>query len=287
VHCFDKFGLLQHFQIPLGTLLHFLEAVYDDYDHMPFHNWNYAVDSTQFLFWELVLSSDSCKWEKLDLLILVVATICHDIGKNRRRQVANEKAAFPLSILYPDAPVLGIFHCSAAVAVLSQPNCNIIATLTPEQTTEFWSGFIECILAADLSQHSKLLSEAEGKLRTTNLAYDMSSPSGKALVMKLLMKCALVSHVARVFGQNEAWAAFLCEEAVPTNYESGDEGGTSAVMQIDAKSIARAQIKQMNDDCAPMFHVVSKMVPSLQIITDKLMVNLAMWKGIAPGEQDE
>jgi hypothetical protein len=290
VHCFDKFGLLEHFQIPLGTLLHFLDAIYDDYDHMPFHNWNYAVGGAEFLFWELVVSSEACRWEKLDLLILIVTTICHDVGKNRRQQVTNEKAAFPLSILYPDAPVLGLFHCSATIAVLNKPNCNIIATLTPEQTTEFWSGFVECILAADPSQRPKLLSEAkeaERRLRPSPGSYDMSSPSGKALVMKLLVQCALMSSVGRLFGQNEPWARFLCEAAVPGSYGYEDEGGTSAAMQIDAKSIARAQVKYMNEYCAPMFQVVSKMIQPLQTITDKVMVNLAIWKKLAKDGQDD
>jgi len=275
IHFFEKFGLLTHFHITIGTMLRFLEEVYSEYAHVPFHNWNYAVGATQFLFSMLVLTIPAIKWEKLDLLVLLVAAICHGMGKHRRRVITNTKATFPLSILFPDAPVVQIFHCTAATDVLSKPSCDILADLTPEQQSEFWSGFIDCILSTDKSHHAKLLSEAEGRLRASNGAYDTANPAGKLLLMKLLVNCATVSGIGRAFSVSQPWARFLFEEAV-----SRPAGSDQAPLGTVAKTVANAQVKMMDEFCAPMFHVVARMVQPLQVVTDKIMVNVAVWKGL-------
>jgi GAF domain-containing protein len=283
VHFFEKYGLLQHFHITLGILLHFLEAAYNEYDNIPFHNWNCAVSSTQLLFWELTALSGAVQWEKVELLGLLVAGICHDCGHHHRRIVANEKAAFPLSLLYGDAPVLESFQCASAVKLLSDPKCNILASMEREDVAEFWSILIECILATDRARHKKLLDEAKKQLRAGDGACDTVSRSGRLLLMKLLMKSATVAPVARALDLKAPWSTFLIEEAVPKVDTSADEGLGAATKEIDAKGIAAAQVKFMDDFCMPLFDTVGRMVQPLQVVSERVRANLAIWKGFLEG----
>jgi hypothetical protein len=179
------------FQIPLGALLRFLAAAFREYRDIPFHNWNSAVDPAQFAFWELSLAREALQLDKL------VAAICHDIEHEGRDAVANDKAAIPLLILSPDEPVLQTMHCSATVKLPSQPNCNIIAGLDAEQASLFWAMLVDCIFGPDVGYHQKLLDEAEAKLKAGNGAFDVGSPAGKMLLMRLLVKCAVTALVAR------------------------------------------------------------------------------------------
>jgi GAF domain-containing protein len=277
-HFFEKYDLLQHFHITVGVLLHFLEAAYNEYNHIPFHNWNCAVSSTQLLFWEVTVLSEAVQWEKVELLALLVAGICHDCGRHHRSHVANEKAAFPLSLLYADSPVLESFHCASVIKLLSDPKCNILASMENEVVTEFWSLLIECILATDRAQHKKLLDEAEAKLRAGDGVYDTASRDGKLLLMKLLVKSATVAPVARALDLKAPWSSFLIEEALPKVSRSADQGLAAAIEELSPKGIAAAQMQFMDDFCVPLFETVAKVVEPLATVSESVRANLAIWR---------
>lgn len=278
IHFFDQFDLLQIYQISVGTMLRFLGAVHNEYRRVPFHNWNYAVSATQFIFYELTLGKANLGiFNKLELFVLLVAGICHDMGHSGKTNMFNEKAQTPLNILYKDQPIMETFHCSSTIKVLAQPNCNLVASLDNEQLSAFWSMLIECILATDMTQHQKLIDEAEAKIEP-NGSFDAKSPANKLLLMKLLVKCAADACVARVLDFKGTWASSLVEAAVP-RFDSKSEERMAAIASQDTdKAVAQRQIEYMKDTAVPLFTILGRMVPSLQPIGEQVQFNLAMWK---------
>ena len=280
IHFFDKFDLLTTFQVSLGTMLRFLGAVYNEYHQIPFHNFNFAVSATQFVYYEIREGKLNLSLNKLELFVLLVACICHDMGHSGRTNTFNAKAQTPLSILYKDQPVMETFHCSSAIKVLSQPTCNILSGMNEEQLTNFWTFLIECILSTDMSQHQKIIEEAEAKLAQGEGQFDLKNPQKRILLLKLLVKGASNATVARNFDPSEPWASHLCEEAMPHIDSNADE---TAILANDSDvAVAKAQVEYIQNICVPLFTTLGRINSGLQSVGDQVRVNLAKWKEIAP-----
>lgn len=270
MHFFESLDIMQEFQITVGTMLRFLGAAYKEYHHIPFHNWNHAVDSTQFVYYEIILGqiNKDQQFTKLELFVLLVAAICHDMGNNGRTMF-NEKAQTPLSILYKDQSVIETFHCQSSIKVLSTPNCNIVQNLDSQNLRDFWTMLFECILSIDETQHQKIIDEAESKLGQSGGQFDRNVQTNRIILMKLLLKCAVRGQSARVFDVNQPWAPFICEEAIPI-----DEKRYSST----ATDIAKRQAEYIDKSCVPLFTTLIRIVPGLQPIGDQVRMNLASWK---------
>lgn len=285
IHFFDKFDLLTTYQVSLRTLMNFLGAVYNEYHHIPFHNFNFAVDATQFVFFELMQGDLASCFNKLELLVLLISCICHDMGHTGRLSSLNEKAQSPLNILYKEQPVMETFHCSALINIMAIPKNNIIAEMDDEHQTNFWTYVFDCILATDMGQHKKIIEEAEAKLNNSNGSFDLKNPQNKQLLLKLLVKCAVHSGVARVFDPKQSWSCYLSEEAFPeVSHYSGD---TVVSAKDNDVLVAKCQIEYVQNYCVPLFTILGRMMPELQTLGNQVRINLAKWKEISNDNEDK
>jgi hypothetical protein len=80
-------------------MLRFLVKVQAKHANVPFHSWDSAVDSLQFLFYLLSLMRGS--WEPWERLGMVIAILCRDLGGERPSSSAGEA----MSLLYGDRPL--------------------------------------------------------------------------------------------------------------------------------------------------------------------------------------
>ncbi|KAK8844896.1 hypothetical protein M9Y10_021067 [Tritrichomonas musculus] len=278
IHFFEEFDLLSTFKISVGTLLRFLGTVYDAYLHVPFHNFNFAVDTTQFIFYELSVSKLASTFSKLELLVLLVACICHDIGYSNRSYALNTKAQVAFSALYKDQPVLEIFDCSSIINILSKPTCNILSGMDNSQLTEFWRLLIDIILANDVSNRMKLVSEIDLKLHRSNGEFDLSDQQSREMLLKLLVKCATHANLARAFDPSKSWSISVAEESLP-RVDSRAEETFVTINDSDIK-VANEQVKFIESTYAPLFGTLGNVVADLKLIEKQVLENLEKWKEI-------
>lgn len=276
VHFFEQFDLLSTFKISVGTLLRFLGAVYNQYLHVPFHNFNVAVDTTQFVFYEIKEGQLTSVLTKLELLVLLVACISHDMGHCNRDTAFNPKAQLAFSVLYKDQPVLETFHCSSIINILSKPTCNILVGMeNSSQLTEFWSLLINCILSNNTSKNLKLISEIDLKLHRANGQFDLDDTMSREMLLKLLVNCAIHANLARVFDPNNPWSTALAEEALPSVDSRAEETFANA-NDSDIK-VANEQINVIEKIYQPFFRTLGSIVSNLKSINEQVEANLLKW----------
>ncbi|OHS99654.1 GAF domain containing protein [Tritrichomonas foetus] len=278
VHFFDDLNLMSEFDINIGTLLHFLNAASSEYHHVPYHNWNHAMDVTQYVFFQINIGRLSTQLTKMELLALLVTGICHDMGHSGRSNTFNVKAQTPLSLLYKDQPVMETFHCSSAIKTMAKPNCNILAGLDNTQLHDFWVLVIDCILATDMSQHQKIIEEVAK--RTGEGKFDLTNPQNRASLMKLVIKIADLSNLSRPFDTASPWANTLVEEC----FSQGDEeqklgiGFTSPMNDRNSLELAKSQIYFSTTYGQPMVNAAVRAVPLFKPIEDQFLDNLQRWR---------
>ena len=77
---FVRLDLLNTFDIKPEVLERFLMVVKQNYNANPYHNWRHAFDVTQATFCFLTHFQAHQKLTPLDMLGLLVASLCHDLG---------------------------------------------------------------------------------------------------------------------------------------------------------------------------------------------------------------
>ena len=214
----------------------------------------------------------------MELLALLVASICHDMGHSNRDTAFNPKAQMAFSVLYKDQPVLETFHCSSIIHILSKPNCNILSGIDTEQLTEFWKLLVDFVLAIDRTKHMRLLEKIQEVLTKKEGQFDITSPINRAMLLKLVVICAIHAHMAREFGPEKPWCTSLCEEAFPRVDSRIEE--TFVETSDGDINIAKAQVNALETYYVPLFTTLAKIVPSLQPVAECVQENYLEWKDI-------
>lgn len=279
-HFFDDLGIITEFKITMGTFLAFLHQASSEYHHVPYHNWNHAMDVTQYIFFQIKLGRLNASFNKLELFALLFAGICHDMGHSGRSNTFNVKAQTPLSLLYKDQPVMETFHCSSAIKTVAKPNCNILENLDNNQLHDFWILVINSILATDMSQHQKIIEEVSR--RTGDGKLDLTNPQNRASLLKVIIKLADLSNLFRPFDTASSWASTLVEEC----FSQGDEeqklgiGFTSPMNDRNSLELAKSQVSFLLTCGLPLVSVGVKAVPAFKPIDDQFQENIEKWKTI-------
>lgn len=95
----------------------------------------------------------------LEVLILIVSCICHDLDHPGYNNIYQINARTELALRYNDISPLENHHCSVAFRVLEAPECNILASLDNPTYRIVREGIIRCILATDMARHNEILGQ--------------------------------------------------------------------------------------------------------------------------------
>uniref|UniRef100_A0A1B6DJA3 Phosphodiesterase n=1 Tax=Clastoptera arizonana TaxID=38151 RepID=A0A1B6DJA3_9HEMI len=78
---FEEMGFIQHFKIPIRTLVRFIMYAKKGYRNIPYHNWSHAFGVQHFIFFMLKNGKmiERGHLSQLEGLALLVSAMCHDI----------------------------------------------------------------------------------------------------------------------------------------------------------------------------------------------------------------
>lgn len=265
---FHDLGLLKEFKIQIETILRFIVAINEQYHHVPFHNFNHAVDVTQMAYMIVKIGRLTSNFTKLELLALLVAALCHDMG-HRGKLGNSSKVQTPLSLLFKDQPVMETFHCSSAIKTIGKPGCNILQSLSTEQLQEFWVLVIDTILSTEVSLHQKILDDVIQAF-TPEGTLPLANTQQRARMMKLIIRLGNLASCARPFDSKKSWSSVLSDEFQ-------DDSSSEKTPQ----EIAKWNAERLKAVAAPAFNLLTQAVPLLKGVGKQFKRNLEKWEEIA------
>ena len=283
---FYKFKLPQEFNITNEKLYKFLSEIRDTYKKVPYHNWRHAVDVTQFVTYELLLSGCDKILTKFELLALLVSAVCHDANHDGFTNVYNVKAETPLGILFKNQSVMETHHCQVSIGIISKEDCNIFSSLNSQEYITMWQTMISLILSTDMARHFEILKQFNGLFDENK--FTLNIREHRILLMQLLLKTADISNVSRPFEIANRWCDILCEEF----FRQGDlEAAQGMEYTSDLNDKAhldkpKSQIGFYTFVCLPLYQAVAKQCPQLEINVQQVKVNLAKWKKATEEKQN-
>jgi hypothetical protein len=275
---FDMFKLFDAFQITAQSLFSFLYEVRQTYNAVPYHNWNHAIDATQFLAYELFYGNLQSQLTATEILIMFAACLCHDANHDGFSTAYNAKAEIPLGILFNDQSVLETHHCTVAISVLTRESANIFHSFDDKAMAGVWPIFLQLILSTDMYRHFDIMDDfrdiVETKRKWTENTKD------RLTMMQLLIKTADLSTACRGFQNADKFSLNVCEEFFRQGQLDKVQGfvyqeGFSDRDHLDKE---KSQVPFYKEVCLPLFSLLGKGVPTLGTLSQHLKLNISKWE---------
>ncbi|EAY13709.1 3'5'-cyclic nucleotide phosphodiesterase family protein [Trichomonas vaginalis G3] len=222
----------------------FLYAIRSMYKKVPYHNWRHAVDVTQFVTYQIMISGHEKVFTKFEFN-LVVAAICRDANHDGFTNIYNIKAETPLGILYKNQSVMETHHCSIAIQIMSHEETNLLATLNQDECNEIWSLIIQYILATDMARHFEILKRFIDIYDDSD--FTTQRHDHRVMLLYMILKCGDISNVSRPFELVDRW----CDYCLKNDRSHLDK--------------AKSQIDFYTFVTLPMFQAAVKAVPALNV----------------------
>lgn len=279
---FIHFDLLNHFDIKTEVLERFLVAVKQNYNANPYHNWYHAFDVTQATFCYLTHFQGHTLLTQLDLLGLLVASLCHDLGHPGVNNAFMTSQDSDIAILYNDQSVLENFHAASLFQLIRKHSeLNIFASLNKPQYREIRKTIIECIIATDPAVHYEYVSKLSAKAESDSPVWNANSPEQRLLLMKSILKMADISNVARLWdGPGYAWSLRVSQEFFTQGDREKSLGlEVAAFLDRDATTISKNSMNFIDFVAAPLFLNMGKLNADFedQVVTI-LTLNRHRWE---------
>jgi 3',5'-cyclic-nucleotide phosphodiesterase len=281
---FATFDLLERFDITAERFFRFLVTVSSRYTDTSYHNWTHACDVAQCVFFMIRVGDITAIYEAWEIFTMLVAAVCHDTNHRGLNNVYNVRAETPLGILYKNQSVLEIHHIHESIPIISRPDIDLFASFGTTEVKKVWSLFVSVILATDMAQHFEIVKRAQAAL--DNQMFILTEPETRVLALQLVMKVADISNVSRPFEFANMWCDILNEEF----FHQGDLekatgiGLTSPLNDRDSANKPKSQIGFYTFICLPLYMVVAKLFPGLQVQVDGVAANLEKWKELGAAQ---
>ncbi|KAL6259557.1 hypothetical protein P5V15_009475 [Pogonomyrmex californicus] len=282
---FVELDLPQKFNIPLPILRNFLYEVYNNYNEVPFHNFRHCFCVAQMMYaiaWAVDLPS---KIGDLEVLILIVSCICHDLDHPGYNNIYQINARTELALRYNDISPLENHHCSVAFRVLEAPECNILASLDNSTYRIVREGIIRCILATDMARHNEIL----GQFTDITPEFDYTNKAHINLLSMILIKVADISNEARPMEVAEPWLDRLLQEFFKQSDAEKLEGlPVTPFMDRDKVTKPSSQVSFIGLVLLPLFEALGELLPELQtLIVQPVREALEYYRRLNEAAKDE
>eukprot|EP01122_Echinamoeba_exundans_P012849 TRINITY_DN54_c0_g1_i3.p1 TRINITY_DN54_c0_g1~~TRINITY_DN54_c0_g1_i3.p1 ORF type:complete len:512 (+),score=89.52 TRINITY_DN54_c0_g1_i3:1037-2572(+) len=282
MNMFHDLGLIEHFKIPEANLYRFLVLVARRYRDVPFHNFFHAFNVTQTMYFFLKTCQAWNILAPLEILAMLIATICHDCDHPGLNNDFQRKAQTRIAHLHKKS-ILENHHYLQCMAALSKPETNILLNLTQEQEDQMYTHLRDLILATDLAVHGIILKNLTERKKQLHRIWRSGSPQGltdedKKLIMCSMVKCSDLSNEIRKQNISRRWAKMVLEEFfAQSDKERELELPVTPFMDKHKIIIAKEQINFIEKLCMPLYTQISAVFTPLEACVRQLEENRDAW----------
>ena len=278
------------------TVYNFLKALQEHYTQIAiYHTEKHAIDMLQTLFIYLYKSRaiDFLYLNKLDILSLLVAGVCHDVGHKGYNNDYQIKMYTDLAITYNDKSVLENFHITETFKLLKNDKLNIFRNTSKNDFSYIRKRIIDMILATDMFYHSRIIALMKSRLENKNIKNGENSEnivknSGNNLfneqqeILNYLIHIGDISHNTKKFEITYKWSLLLTQEFWRQGDEEKEKGfNVNFLYDRNNIDIGRNQVGFIKGIIVPSFDLLINFLPELMYYSDNMKENLRRWNEIS------
>ena len=272
---FTKLELFDILETNYEEFTAFLLQVRDSYHKVPYHNWDHAVDTTQFVFSCIVRGSLGNVFKPVHVSAILLASLLHDVGHEGVNSTFHINTKSPLVAAYGEESPLEKHHLALATRIVRErlvtPEKNLYRNVT------FWKFFASSILATDMIKHFDYMEEFQALELGEN-------PNEKSLVLlsQLLIKCGNVGNTTRPFDVVKPMAQQLLEEYLAQGAQEESLGlpetGLSEAVHKHHQSLRTIEVEFMTTIVLPILKTLGRVIPDLADFAVQMEDNRRQWE---------
>lgn len=259
-----------------------LESRYNN--EAPYHNRIHAADVTATAYYLLSvlmeLEGMQGYFVDVDILVVMLAAACHDVGHPAVNNDFMAKTSHPLALRYNDKAILENFHVATFFELSRELGVDMLAhTDYIPPASSLRARVIDMVLATDMACHRTVYEELIAEV-TKEAPKDIN----KLVLEKNILHTADIGHPLRPFKLHSQWSERILLEF----YAQGDQEkllGFEPISLFDrdkAPPLAKGQLGFLN------FVLLPAWKPMLQVLGEQgnypnecLQANLARWQDLA------
>lgn len=294
---FARFGMCEFLQCSEATLRSWFQIIEANYHSSnPYHNSTHAADVLHATAYFLSRNKIKQTLDRIDEVAALIAATIHDVDHPGRTNSFLCNAGNQLAVLYNDTAVLESHHAALAFQLtLENDKCNIFKHLERNDYRTLRQSIIDMVLATEMTKHfehvnkfinsiNKPLSAQENEEVSRSLE-DMKAmlktPESRALIKRMMIKCADVSNPCRPLEHCIEWAARISEEYFSQTDEEKQRDLPVVMPVFDRStcSIPKSQISFIDYFITDMYDAWDAFV-DLPNLMQHLDDNFKYWKGL-------
>lgn len=271
--CFETLELNESFDITNEKLFHFLTRVRILHSKVNPISWRRAVDSTQFVTFLVKEGRIDKLCSKEQIFAILICSIC-----GSQRFVNPTFSVYDDQLLNQNCDYSKIDMCANFLRVLCADESNLLSKFSSSQSKDILETIINLILSLDMSLHFTILNDFMSLLKSGEFDIE-KSPIHKLLLMKIVVKCADLSPLARPFDTAEKSFDYIADEF----FRKGEIERANGVVFESAGS-KRTEINRekslpgfLKSVALPLFVALAKKIESLSFISQKVGDNVAKY----------
>eukprot|EP00742_Colponemidia_sp_Colp-10_P004460 GILJ01004761.1.p1 GENE.GILJ01004761.1~~GILJ01004761.1.p1 ORF type:complete len:1147 (+),score=188.32 GILJ01004761.1:454-3441(+) len=275
---FRHFDLIDMYKIEPAIMGSFLSTVCENYRDNPYHNFKHGFSVLQAIFILLATTEIGSFFQSLELLGLLVASLCHDLDHPGFNNDYFVKSYKPLAIMYNDMSVLENHHAAMCFQIIKNDDTNIFCNLTDPQFKEVRRTMIPAILATDMKHHFDMTSTLKQFKRSEATK---EKKEDRQFLANTIVHAADIGNPVLPIDACRKWAFLVVQEFWSQAKKEEDEGlPVAPTMQCnpeDEAAVAQLQMNFIDYVVSPLWTALAGIFPDVQSCCDQMKANREYW----------
>uniref|UniRef100_A0A8C9Y498 Phosphodiesterase n=1 Tax=Sander lucioperca TaxID=283035 RepID=A0A8C9Y498_SANLU len=282
IRMFVDLNLVQNFQMKYTNLLKWILSVKKNYrKNVAYHNWRHAFNTAQSMFTLLKSGRLQNNLSDLEVLALMIATLCHDLDHRGVNNSYIQRSDHPLAQLYCHS-TMEHHHFDQCLMILNSSGNQILSGLSLDEYKTTLKMIERAILATDLALYMKR--RGEFFELTKNSQFVWEDENHKELLRSMLMTACDISAITKPWPVQKRIAELVATEF----FEQGDKERRelniepSDLMNREKRDkIPSMQVSFIDAICIQLYETLAGMSEYCSPLLEGCQINRQQWKRLA------
>ncbi|XP_030578603.1 cGMP-specific 3',5'-cyclic phosphodiesterase [Archocentrus centrarchus] len=217
IRMFVDLNLVQNFQMKYTSLCQWILSVKKNYrKNVAYHNWRHAFNTAQCMFALLKSGRLQNYMSNLEVLALMIATLCHDLDHRGVNNSYIQRSDHPLAQLYCHS-TMEHHHFDQCLMILNSPGNQILSSLSLDEYKATLKMIERAILATDLALYMKRRGEFFELIKNAQFVWE--DEHHRDLLRSMLMTACDISAITKPWPVQKRIAELVATEF----FEQGDK----------------------------------------------------------------
>ncbi|XP_027894101.1 cGMP-specific 3',5'-cyclic phosphodiesterase isoform X2 [Xiphophorus couchianus] len=282
IRMFIDLKLIQNFQMKYTTLCQWVLSVRKNYrKSVAYHNWRHALNTAQCMFALLKSGRLQNNLNDVEILALMIATLCHDLDHRGVNNSYIQRSDHPLAQLYCHS-TMEHHHFDQCLMILNSPGNQILSGLSLAEYKTTLKMIEQAILATDLALYMKRREEFFELTKNNQFVWE--DDHHRDLLRSMLMTACDISAITKPWPVQKRIAELVATEF----FEQGDkERRELNIEPIDLMNrekrdkIPSMQVSFIDAICVQLYETLAGLSEHCCPLLEGCQKNRQHWKHLA------